>query len=689
MPCEYERRDQATNATQGLTAPVGIREKPEDAAEPADHAMPESEAASPHGTPPQEPAEIPPRGLPMLGLRRVVFFALSLLTAAQGGYMMFDILRANGLTMLELSVWVLFVVMFSWLSVSFWNGMAGFVVVALKRDPLSLRRARPLDETLDPDRRIALVMPVYNEETERVIGGLEATCRSLIDTGRATAFDIYLLSDSTDSEVAAAEARAAAALRQRLAPHLRVYYRRRENNIGRKVGNLADFCCRWGEYYESMVVLDADSIMGGRTLVGLAATMQANPRLGLLQTVPLPVRSNTLFARFLQFAATLYSPMLAAGQSFWQGDVANYWGHNAIIRVAAFIEQCGLPALPGKAPMGGEILSHDFVEAALLRRGGWEVRLHAGVEESYEELPGNIIDYAKRDRRWCQGNMQHLRLLFSRGLHPLSRLHFLLGALAFIASLLWMIMLALSTVDAVVHAVEKVSFFTQEYQLFPQWPESRVAMIASLLVITVFMLVLPKVLGVILALAQRRREFGGGIKLTLSALMEIVYSILIAPLMMAFHAWFVLSVLAGRTVSWSTQSRGGHLIAWRYAWRRTWAMTFLGLAWGAISYYFAPLFFWWLSPVLLGMVTSVFIVRFTSSVTAGEWLLRHGILCIPAEVAPPEVLSRMAGLEETPPELAPTANQESLLPARESALSMPVQSLEAPRGLGGARPVDA
>ncbi|MFD2438572.1 glucans biosynthesis glucosyltransferase MdoH [Modicisalibacter luteus] len=316
---------------------------------------PAEEKASPESSA-RRPVQAPPRSeeqrIPLLWLRRLVFFTLSLLTAIQGGYMMFDILRANGLSMLEMSIWLLFVVMFAWLSVSFWTGIAGFLVVAFKRDPLTLGRVKPLAQTLDPKRRIALVMPVYNEDTERVIAGLEATCRSLIDTGQAAAFDVFLLSDTTDAAIAAAEKQAAYALRQRLGNELTLYYRRRERNIGRKVGNLSEFCCRWGQDYESMLVLDADSVMGGRTMVGMAASMQANPRLALLQTVPLPVRSSTLFGRFLQFAATLYSPMLAAGQSVWQGDSANYWGHNAIIRITAFVDYCGLPPLPGKAPMG-------------------------------------------------------------------------------------------------------------------------------------------------------------------------------------------------------------------------------------------------------------------------------------------------------------------------------------------------
>ncbi|QEA40621.1 glucans biosynthesis glucosyltransferase MdoH [Pistricoccus aurantiacus] len=637
------------------------------------------------------------QGPRFLRLRQLVFFILVVLSSYQGVYMMFDILRANGLNLTEMAILVLFAIMFIWLVVSFWNGIAGFLVVAFKRDPWSLKREQPLSERLDTSRPVALLMPVYNEDTAGVIAGLEATCLSLIDTGKAEAFDVYLLSDSTDPEIAEAERRAALALRRRLAPHLTLYYRHRKNNVGRKVGNLADFCRRWGKRYESMVIIDADSVMGGRTLVRLAATMQADPRLGLLQTVPLPVRSRTLFGRFLQFAATLYSPMLAAGQSAWQGGTANYWGHNAIIRVKAFAEQCGLPTLPGKPPLGGDILSHDFVEAAMLRRGGWRVRLHAGIEDSYEGLPSNLIEFAKRDRRWCQGNLQHLRLVFASGLHWINRLHFVFGALAYAASLLWLCMLALSTVDALRRAIMPVEFFNEGYQLFPEWPQSRVLMIASLLVITVLLLVLPKFLGFVIALFQRPREFGGGVKLFLSATLEIAFSILIAPLMMAFHAWFVLSVLLGRTVSWSSQAREGRLVPWREALRRTAFITLVGFLWGALSYIYAPLFFWWLSPVLLGMVIAAPLVRFTSSLVVGDWLRRHGLLCIPAEIAPPKVLDYLAELERQPEQtLGQLAEgtpededgRDMLLPEKEYPLHMPIQSLSAPWGLGGSRPVE-
>src|SRR5690606_31735923 len=427
-----------------------------------------------------------------------------------GALLMLDILRANSLTVLEGVILLLFLVTFGWIVVSFWSAVAGFLLQWLRRDPLTLARQAPVPAA--PIRtRTALVMPVYNEDTRRVVAGFEATLCDLAAAGEAHHFDFFLLSDSTDEQVARTERAAWQALCERLPAALRarVFYRRRTRNTGRKVGNLKDFCERWGGEYEHMIVLDADSVMRAGCLLDMVRLMQANPRCGLIQTVPIPVRSTTFFGRFVQFAAALYSPMLATGMSFWQMDAANYWGHNAIIRTRAFITCCGLPPLPGKPPLGGDILSHDFVEAAMLRRAGWQVLLRADLGGSYEEVPSNMIDYAKRDRRWVQGNIQHLGLLGAAGLHPVSRLHFLFGAVAYIASLLWLLMLVLSTVDAVFRALHSEIYFANAYQLFPDWPIVRIGLIVSLVVITVVLLLLPKVLGVLIALRDRRRAFGG------------------------------------------------------------------------------------------------------------------------------------------------------------------------------------
>ena len=370
--------------------------------------------------------------------------------------------------------------------------------------------------------RTALVMPVHNEDPARVMSGLAAMLRSLARTGHGDQFDVYLLSDTTDPTIARAEEAAWTTLRQRLGRPAGVYYRRRAANLGRKAGNIEDFCLRWGSHYDFMVVLDADSIMCGSAVVELVRTMEANPRAGLIQTVPVPARRTTLFGRLLQFAGCLYSPMLATGQSFWQTDAANYWGHNAIVRVGAFAEHCRLPVLPGSPPLGGAILSHDFVEAALMRRAGWQVYLLPSVGGSYEEVPDNILDYAKRDRRWTQGSLQHLRLLPARGLHAMNRLHFLLGAMGYVSSLLWLLMLLASTAYVLLPYLRTDPLLSDGY---PDWslPWRKPTQIIPLLAVTIVLLFVPKLLALILALVRRRRQFGGTVRLLLSALLEMLF----------------------------------------------------------------------------------------------------------------------------------------------------------------------
>ncbi|MGD8429176.1 MAG: glucans biosynthesis glucosyltransferase MdoH, partial [Ectothiorhodospiraceae bacterium] len=476
--------------------------------------------------------------------------------------------------------------------------------------------------------------------TKRVFAGLEATYRDLRAKGDIGAFDFHLLSDSTDPEVAAAEERGVRDLRRRLGAHQGLFYRRRRDNEGRKAGNLAEFCRRWGAHYDYMVVLDADSVMTGDALERLVRAMQANPDAGMIQTVPIPIGQQTMFGRFVQFAATLYSPMLAAGLSFWQTDTANYWGHNAIIRVRAFMDHCGLPVLPGKPPLGGEILSHDFVEAALIRRGGWHVYLFAELEGSHEEVPGTILDFAKRDRRWAEGNLQHMRLLGAHGLHPLNRVYFVMGALAYGCSLLWFLMLAAGTVDAVTHALTTAEYFKTEHQLFPDWPIARTAEMMSLIWMVAGMLVLPKVMGVLLHLIspERRRAFGGGFRLVAGAVIELFFSVLIAPVMMSFHAYFVASVLCGRKVKWNAQNREGRQLPWSDALRNTFLATLGGILWGVCTASITPIFFWSLTPVLVGLVLAAPLVRWSSSPALGGFLRRHGLFVVPAETSPSAVV---------------------------------------------------
>ena len=584
---------------------------------------------------------------PGVRLRRGLFFGLVTGTVIPGAVMMALVLQAAGMGPFQWAILLLFLITFAWVAVSFWTAVAGFLLHVLRRDPLSLRRlprSSAAQELRQPQkRRTAIVVPIHNEDPGRVVNGVEATCRSLLATGQAAAFDLFLLSDSNDPAVIAGEERAVRELQGRMPGPVRTRYRRRQVNTGRKAGNIADFCRRWGSRYEYMVVLDADSVMEGATLVELVRLMERNPCTGLIQTMPLPVRQASLFGRLQQFANAVHGPMLASGLSFWQGDAGNYWGHNAILRIRPFMQHCDLPILPGRPPLGGEILSHDFVEAALLRRGGWDVWLLPHLGGSFEELPGNLIDYAKRDRRWAQGNLQHLRLLGTPGLHGVSRLHLLFGAVAYLASMFWLLMLVAGT-GAAIDASGGSAAASQGLIV----PESlRTPMAHALLGITLVMLLLPKLLGIGLALFSRPQAFGGVRRLVASGAIETLFSILIAPLMMAFHSLFVAAVAFGRNVTWAAQPREGRVVAWAEAWRRTGGFVLAAGAWGLLVAWLAPGFFWWLMPVLASLLLAPALVRWSSSQHAGMWMRRKGLLLAPSEVAPDPVLETLGGLEAT------------------------------------------
>ena len=537
--------------------------------------------------------------------------------------MMLDIVDAGGITALEVGILLLFSATFGWIGIAFWHAILGFVLQVLGVHPLTLRRegapsdGTPGEEAAEPLRnRTALVMPAFNEHPQRLAAGLEAMLRSLAATGEAQAFDLHLLSDTNDAALVAEEEESWRLLLAEVQPLLPdgtgLHYRRRSSNTGRKAGNIAEFCRRRGADYSYMVVLDADSLMRGRTLVGLVRAMDANPRAGLIQTVPLPVPQGTLFGRLLRFAASLHSPMLATGQSFWQGDSANYWGHNAIVRVEPFLAHGTLPVLPGRPPLGGEVLSHDFVEAALLRRAGWQVLLLPEVDGSLEDVPGNIPDYARRDRRWAQGSLQHLRLLGMSGLHPVSRIHFLLGAMGYISSLLWLLMLLAGTLYVLLPSPGD-----------PLVGEGRVPTpsllgmavgLPSLLVATGVILFLPKVLALILALGRRERReaFGGSPRLLVGALLELGFSVVLAPVMMMIHSRAVLGILAGRAVRWDPQNRYGEQVGWGAAARQVGWITFAGLLWSGLTLALSPLFFIWLTPIFAGLLLAIPLTVWTS-----------------------------------------------------------------------------
>ncbi|MGH6869562.1 MAG: glucans biosynthesis glucosyltransferase MdoH, partial [Methylocella sp.] len=364
-------------------------------------------------------------------------------------------------------------------------------------------------------------------------------------------------SDTTDPEILDAEERAFLAMRERLGPGCRLFYRHRPRNLNRKSGNIEDFVTRWGGHYEQTVVLDADSLLAGHTIIALSAAIEADSGEGIIQTRPIIVNRKTLFARLQQFAARIYGPVIAAGVSVSMGRDGNYWGHNAIIRTKAFAAHCGLPVLPGRPPFGGHILSHDFVEAALIRRAGYAVYMLPNLDGSYEECPPSLIDVATRDRRWCQGNLQHLRILPAKGLHPMSRQHLVTGIMAYAASPLWMAQLIVGIVLVLQASYIRPEYFPSGFTLFPAFPRFDPQRSLELFALTMTILLLPKIFGLALALIQgaTRRGAGGVIKLVLSAAFEILMSALLAPIMMLIQSGHVMRFAFGFATGWDPQRR--------------------------------------------------------------------------------------------------------------------------------------
>jgi membrane glycosyltransferase len=586
-------------------------------------------------------------------MRRALFFSLTLAMSAFATSLMLVILEANGLSTLKIAALVLFAVLFTWISGAFWTAVAGFVMKIVGRDPAVMNPRDVAGRALTA--RTAIVMPIYNEDVVRVAIGVDAVWSSLKTHPEAAAFDFFILSDTRSEEIAVAEERAWRYLVARHGADGRLFYRRRGQNLGRKAGNIADFVRNWGGAYEYFVILDADSIMTGEALVTLARLMDAHPQAGIIQGLPLPAGRETLFARMIQFAARLNGPMLASGLAFWQLGGGNYWGHNAILRMRPFASFCALPHLPGVAPLGGEILSHDFVEAAFMRRAGYEVWLVPDLGGSWEEVPSNVIDFAARDRRWTQGNLQHSLVLPLKGLHWMSRLHMLTGILSYLTSPMWFAVLVVSSILTCMEALhEPVYFQPGSRALFPDWPISRPHEIAMLLLLTIIVLLLPKLLGATLAVSKRslRRGFGGVRRLLPTLLVEQIFSMLLAPVMMVFHSVFVARTLCGTSVVWDAQARSDRGLTYREALRRHALHLVLGIIWGLVIFELAPRFIWWIMPVLAGLLFSVFLAVWTSGPRLGRWMRRWGLLLTPEETETPRELAAVHGAELLAAEVA-------------------------------------
>jgi membrane glycosyltransferase len=558
-----------------------------------------------------------------LSRRRFLFFSTIFGLTSIATWFMADLLWRGGLTGIEIALLVLFVILFGHVAAGFCTAFVGFYVINRGGD------SSRITNTIDPREPVslastAIVMPVFNEDVSRVFEGLRVVYRSVQETRNLDDFDFFVLSDSNQPNQWIQEEVAWLELCKQVSGFGKIFYRKRRHSINKKAGNVADFLRRWGRRYRYMIVLDADSIMTGKALVQLVALMERNPQVGIIQTAPRIVNGETLFARVQSFASRLYSPLFLAGLNYWQQHEGNYWGHNAVIRVQPFIEHCALPDLPGSEPFGGRILSHDFVEAALMRKAGWSVWLAGDIEGSYEEGPPTLIDSAKRDRRWCQGNLQHAWLLTARGFRPANRFHLLMGIMGYVSSPLWLLFMTLCTVDVFAQVTAPLAVGP----IVPQdtwWIFGRQVELAAalrLFVLTMLLLFMPKLASVFVALGRPEEveRFGGKRRLVVSAILETFISALLAPINMLFNSKFVLFTLLGQGVSWVTQRRGteGDGTDWREAIITHGGQTGFGIVWAVSSYIISPAFFLWLSPVVVPLVFSIPISIALSKASSGR-----------------------------------------------------------------------
>jgi len=588
-------------------------------------------------------------------LRRLVLIALVIGQTCLATYLMTAVLPYHGSHWLEMIILVLYAILFAWVGMGFWTALMGFMVLLLGKDKYSINGSAAADQPLDPNGRTAILVPICNEDVRRVFAGVAATYRSVERTGQIGQFDFFILSDSNDPDTRVAELEAWEEMCRATNGHSRIFYRRRTHRIKRKSGNVSDWCRRWGANYRYMIVLDADSVMSGQCLVRLSQLMEANPNAGIIQTAPIASGKNTAYARIQQFATRVYGPLFTSGLHFWQLGESHYWGHNAILRVAPFMKHCSLPRLPGDGALGGEILSHDFVEAALMRRAGWSVWIAYDLPGSYEEMPPTLLDELKRDRRWCQGNLQNFRLFFAQGLHPAHRAVFMTGVMAYLSAPLWFIFLVLSTALLAVNMLSEPQYFPKSYQLFPTWPEWHPEWAVGLFTATATLLFLPKLLSCLLILAKpsQWRGYGGPLQLIASVVMEVLFSAILAPIRMLFHTKFVTTALLGWSITWKSPPRDDAETSWTEALDKHWRGSLLGLVWSGLVYWLNPQFLWWLLPVAGSLVFAVPMSVWSSRTRLGRWFRERRFFLIPEEAIPPRELRALErAMDELRPEPA-------------------------------------
>jgi membrane glycosyltransferase len=558
------------------------------------------------------------------GGARALALSSSVLAAAAAGMVFFIYGAVDGLSLIDVARTVLIVLSTWWLG---WGAATALLGLTSRQTPVPATVTGPIRG------KTVVIVPVYNEDPVATFARIAAMDDSLRACGPLNQVDFAVLSDTRDDAIAAVERRWFMRLLARQAGGGRMFYRRRDQNTGRKAGNIEEFITTSGAAWDYAIILDADSLMEGATLVEMIRRIEADPDLGLLQTLPRVIGARTIFGRAMQFAAGFHSPAFARGLAAMQGRTGPFWGHNAIVRVRAWAESCGLLVLTGPPPFGGHILSHDSVEAALLARAGWKVRLDVDLEGSFEGGPENIVDHAKRDRRWCQGNLQHTKVIGAPGLLLWSRFSLFQGIFAYLAPLIWLGFIGASI--AAIPLAGELNYFPEANWPFPVFPNDQTPKAIGLALGIFGLLVMPKLLvGIKAIVTGRARSFGGAGKSLRAVLSELALSSVIAPVLLAFQSRSVVQVLLGRDGGWPSNNRGDGGLGLAESWAAGWWITLWGTAGIGVTHLVAPVLTLWLLPVALPMIMAPWLIWWTSRPAAA------GQFTVPADQSQPPVLAR-------------------------------------------------
>ena len=631
-----------------LDAPSAAHATPPVVAEPRD-------VSDPALLPPEAPVAMPPQDFdaPVLPRRntksagswvpRAAIFAGTALLMVAFGYELYGVLSFVRMTPIQFLFWILSTVSFGWITLGSLSASLGFLPLFAGDSPDNLA----IPPKPGPLRfKTAVLVPIYNEDPARIAGMIDCLSEEIADTGAGPYLDIFVLSDTRDANSGNKEQAVFIALKHEIAPRCALYYRRRKLNSERKAGNIKDWVERFGGAYAQFLILDADSIMTGEALVRLANAMEANPAVGLIQTVPRLTGASTRLQKLQQFACNTYGPSVASGIAFWHLDRGNYWGHNAMIRTEAFAGSAGLPTLPGRPPFGGHILSHDFVEAVLLQRAGWSVHMVPGVDGSFEGLPPALIEMVTRDRRWAQGNLQHLAILGASGITTMGRIHMAMGAFAYLVSAIWAASLAVGLVLLLQGQQLIPSYFQDSKTLFPVWPEIDPGAALRLFMATMGVVLLPKALGLVLELRHEvaTRDWLSMPRTVVAVATETIASMLIAPIMMMTQTVAVFEILLGRDSGWAPQKRGDSAIPLADCLRYHWLHIATGVLLCLVVWSTTPGLAVWMAPVILGLLLSAFTNWFTAR-PAGFFM--RWLLSTREDRRPPATLATVNEREET------------------------------------------